>query len=69
MFDRSTRLISAAGTLALLPLAFATTGAPQQQLAVSLTATPVTIGVKVAMRPLDLASLSAADFGDHDTVR
>ncbi len=69
MFHGSTRLISAAGAVLALPLAFVSGRAPSQQLAVSFEAAPVTIGVQVAMHPLDLTRLSASDFGDLETVR
>ena len=69
MFHRSTRLISVSGALVALPLAFMTARQPSPQLAVSIAASPVTVGVQVAMHPLDLTRLSASDFGDSDTVR
>ncbi|MEQ1652100.1 MAG: hypothetical protein ABL897_06415 [Hyphomicrobium sp.] len=68
MFNRSWSLISAAGTIALLPLALPDVPAPHRQLAVNFSAQPVSI-VVTATRPLDLAVLTAADFGDGETVR
>lgn len=63
--------MTAAGTIALLPLAMVQDGAPGRQVSISVMATPLAIDVKVAtvMRPLDLAGLTAADFGDNDSIR
>jgi hypothetical protein len=69
VFHRSWSFMSAASALALLPLAMPH-GSQSRQLAVSFSATPVQIDVKVrtAIRPLDLAQLSVADFGDADAT-
>ena len=65
--DSSKRLMSAAGALALLPLAIFHSGVPAP-LTTTQFAHPVMTGapVRIATRPLDLASLTAADFGDND---
>lgn len=68
MFNRSWSLISAAGTIALFPLALPDVPAPHRGLAVDFSAQPVSI-VVTAMRPLDLTALTAADFGDGETGR
>lgn len=65
MFHRSWSFMSAASALALLPLAMPH-GSQSRQLAVSFAAAPVKIDVQV--RPLDLAQLSVADFGDADAT-
>jgi hypothetical protein len=68
--NRSLSLLSAAGAMALLPLALH--GNPQVAVATKATVSvPVTIDVSVmtATRSLNLAALSPADFGDDDAVR
>ncbi len=61
--NRSWSLISAAGVIALLPLA-----APQS--AQNIAPAAMLEGrVVTATSPLDLASLTAADFGDTDAAR
>lgn len=69
MFDRSLNLLTATATIALLPLAVPAFKANHSQVAISLSAQPVAIGVQIATRPLDLARLSPADFGDSEVIR
>ena len=66
MFGQKWRLISAFGSVALLPLAasHAPFEIPGYNPALILSAQVVT-----APRPLDLASTSLSDFGDLDTSR
>lgn len=71
MFNRSWSVFSVLATIAVLPLVAYPSSSPHSTasidaVAVSISAKPVTLNVHVAtvVRPLDLATLTDADFGD-----
>lgn len=68
--NRSLSLLSAAGALAVLPLAFV--GGPEVPVeSAAATMVPYTVEVRVvtATRVLNLATLTQSDFGDGDAHR
>jgi hypothetical protein len=67
VFNRTSRLLPALATAALLPLALPHAEPPSAAIAIGVAAPAVV--VEIATRPLDLAALTAADFGDNDAGR
>jgi hypothetical protein len=73
VFNHSWSVLSALATIAVFPLVSnhpaQQSAPPNQTVSVQILAAPVTLGVQIAtvIRPLDLANLTNADFGDLDS--